>query len=79
MKKRKTIAILVGTPDGFFRNKALNGIIKQAKSLDYNVAVFSVFTLSDDGSKHQQGENNLVPCLHCSLDIVVKRAFSWQR
>ena len=59
MKKRKTIAILVGTPDGFFRNKALNGIIKQAKSLDYNVAVFSVFTLSDDGSKHQQGENNL--------------------
>lgn len=59
MKKRKTIAVLVGTTDGFFHSKNLTGIIRQAKKLDYNVAVISLFTLTDDRTKHQIGEENI--------------------
>ena len=63
MKKRKTIAVLVGTSDGFFHSKCLKGIIRQAEKLDYNVAVFSMFTMTDDRSKHQLGEENLYSLL----------------
>ena len=66
MKKRKTIAVIVGTADGFYRNKSLTGIIKQAKKLDYNVAVFSLFTLTDMRTKHQLGEENLFELLKTS-------------
>ena len=66
MKKRKTIAVIVGTSDGFYRNKCLKGIIRQAKSLDYNVAVFSLFTITDDRTKHQLGEENLYELLKTS-------------
>lgn len=63
MKNRKTIAVIVGTTDGFFHSKCLAGIIRQAKQLDYNVAVFSVFTISDDRTKHQHGEENIYTLL----------------
>lgn len=66
MKKRKTIAILVGTSDGFYRNKSLTGMIRQAEKLDYNVAVFSLFTLTDNRTKHQLGEENLYELLKTS-------------
>ena len=66
MKKRKTIAVVVGTSDGFYRNKCLKGIIRQAELLDYNVAVFSLFTLTDNRTKHQLGEENLFELLKTS-------------
>ncbi len=66
MKKRKTIAVVVGTTDGFYRSKCLKGIIRQAELLDYNVAVFSVFTLNDERSKHQVGEENIYELLRIS-------------
>ena len=56
MRKRKTIAVLIGTTNGFFRSKCLSGIIKQAYALDYNVAVFDLFTMMADATKHQLGE-----------------------
>ncbi len=59
MKQRKTIAVIVGTTDGFYRNKCLSGIIRQAEALDYNVAIFSVFTITDERTKHQLGEENI--------------------
>ncbi len=59
MKERKTIAVLVGTTNGFFRSKCLTGIIKQAHALDYNVAVLSLFTMMPDETKHQLGEENI--------------------
>lgn len=59
MKKRKTIAVIVGTTNGFFRSKCLTGIIRQAKMLDYDVAVFSVFTMWNERTKHQLGEENI--------------------
>lgn len=69
MKKRKTIAVMIGTPDGFYHNKCLSGIIRQAEMLDYNVAIFSLFTVTDDRTKHQLGEENLYELLR-SPDIV---------
>ena len=63
MKKRKTIAVIVGTTNGFFRSPCLSGIIKQAKILDYNVAVFSVSTMWNDRTKHQFGEENIYSLL----------------
>ncbi len=63
MTERKTIAVIVGTTDGFFQSKCLTGIIKQAKKLDYNVAVFSVFTMTDNRTKHQLGEENIYELL----------------
>ena len=63
MTDRKTIAVIVGTTDGFFQSKCLTGIIKQAKKLDYNVAVFSVFTMTDNRTKHQLGEENIYELL----------------
>lgn len=58
-KNRKTIAILVGTTEGLFHSKCLSGIVRQAKKLDYNIAVFSAFTITDDRTKHQIGEENI--------------------
>ena len=69
MKERKTIAVLVGTTNGFFRSKCLSGIIKQAYKLDYNVAVFSLFTMIADETKHQLGEENIFSFLK-NKDIV---------
>ncbi|MBR5088355.1 MAG: GGDEF domain-containing protein [Ruminiclostridium sp.] len=66
MKKRKTIAVIVGTSDGFFRSKSLKGMIRQAKLLDYDVAIFSLFTITDDRTKHQLGEENLFELLKTS-------------
>ncbi len=66
MKKRKTIAVVVGTTDGFYRNRSLIGIIRQAKRLDYNIAVFSVFTLTGERTKHQIGEENIYSLLKTS-------------
>lgn len=63
MKSRKTIAVLVGTTNGFFRSKCLTGIIKQAYKLDYNVAVLSLFTMMDEETKHQKGEENIYSIL----------------
>lgn len=59
MKKRKAIAVIVGFAQCYFNNRALQGIIKQAKKLDYDVAIFSVFTLADEKSGHQIGEENI--------------------
>jgi len=69
MRKRKTIAVLIGTTNGFFRSKCLSGIIKQAYALDYNVAVFDLFTMMADATKHQLGEENIFRFLD-SGDIV---------
>ncbi len=66
MKKRKTIAVIIGTTDGFYHNKCLTGIVRQAKSLDYDVAVLSLFTVTDDRTKHQLGEENLFELLKTS-------------
>ncbi len=69
MGQRKTIAVLVGTTNGYFRSKCLSGIIKQAYKLDYNVAVFSLFTIAGDETKHQLGEENIFSLLK-TKDIV---------
>ncbi|MCR4780651.1 MAG: GGDEF domain-containing protein [Ruminiclostridium sp.] len=59
MNKKKTLAVLVGTTNGFFRSKCLSGIIKEAYRLNYNVAVFSLFTMLEEPTKHQVGEENI--------------------
>lgn len=79
MKNRKTIAVVAGTTDGFFRSKCLSGIIKQAKKLDYNVAVISVFTLTDNRTKHQVGEENIYELLRseCIVGAVLVDYSFW--
>lgn len=42
-----------------FQNAFLDGVISQAHRLDYDVAIFSLFTLSRDISRHQVGEENI--------------------
>lgn len=67
MKRRKIIAIAVGTYTGFFHSNSLNGIIKQANHLGYDVVIFSTFTISDDRTKHQIGEENVYTLLKNDL------------
>lgn len=59
MKKRKAIAVLVGVGSAYFKNRSLLGIIQQAKMLGYDVAVFSLFTVTEEKSKFQVGEENI--------------------
>lgn len=59
MKKRKTIAIVTARGVNDFHGSYIEGIIKQAWLLDYDVAVFSLFSLSEARSKHQDGEENI--------------------
>ena len=61
---KKTIAVIVGTNEVFFRTHALDGIVNQAKALGYNVAVLFAFSMSEDEVKHQYGEENLYHLVH---------------
>ncbi|MBP5606440.1 MAG: substrate-binding domain-containing protein [Ruminiclostridium sp.] len=61
---KKTIAVIVGTNEVFFRTHALDGIVNQANALGYNVAVFFAFSMSEDEVKHQYGEENLYHLVH---------------
>ncbi len=63
MKKRKTIAVVIGSSEQVYRNRCLTGIIRQAKLLDYNIAFFSLFTFSKYRTKHQLGEENIYELL----------------
>lgn len=59
MNKRKAIAVICGVGSAYFKNRSLLGIIQQAKKLGYDVAVFSIFAVSEEKSKIQIGEENL--------------------
>ncbi len=61
---KKTIAVIVGTNEVFFRTHALDGIVNQANALGYNVAVLFAFSMSEDEVKHQHGEENLYHLIH---------------
>ncbi len=59
MGDRKIIAVIMGHIMAEYTSDVLEGIIVQAKALGYNVAVFSLFSLSDELTPHQHGEENI--------------------
>ena len=56
---RKNIAVIVGHSLMEYHGNLLEGIIAQAKKLDYNVLVFSLFSITDEITPHQLGEENI--------------------
>lgn len=63
MKKRKAIAVLIGTGDVIYEGLYLKGVSEQAKRFDYDVAVFSLQSLGISETKHQHGEENIYSLL----------------
>ena len=57
--ERKNIGVILAHSVMEYHGNLLNGIISQAKSLGYNALVFSLFSLSDELSPHQLGEENI--------------------
>lgn len=57
--ERKNIAVILGHTVADYHGDLLHGIIGQAKRLDYNVFVFSLFSLKDEFDPHQIGEENI--------------------
>lgn len=57
--ERKNIAVILGHSVVDYHGDLLHGIISQAKRLDYNVFVFSLFSLDDELTPHQIGEENI--------------------
>lgn len=55
----KNIAVIVGHSLMEYHGNLLEGIITQAKKLGYNVLVFSLFSVSDEITPHQKGEENI--------------------
>lgn len=56
---RKNIAVVIGHSVMEYHGALLHGIISQAKRLDYNVLVFSLFAITDELSLYQIGEENI--------------------
>ena len=59
MKRRNAIAVLIGHNNANINPVIMRGIAKQAHELDYDVAVFSIFSLAEDYSIYMQGEENI--------------------
>ncbi|MGN0666136.1 MAG: GGDEF domain-containing protein [Huintestinicola sp.] len=59
MRQRKNIAVITGHVVNSYTSELFDGIISQANSLGYNVAVFSLFSLWDELTPHQIGEENI--------------------
>lgn len=55
----KNIAVIVGHSLVEYHGNLLNGIISQAKKLGYNVLVFSLFSITNDITPYQLGEENI--------------------
>lgn len=55
----RNIAVIVGHSLVEYHGNLLDGIISQAKKLGYNALVFSLFSITDDITPHQLGEENI--------------------
>lgn len=73
MKKfRKLIGVIMGQPDAPYQAKLLNGLLKEAFSLNYDIAVFSTFTKDKNSQEWYDGEINLFSMINYSaLDGII--------
>ena len=55
----RNIAVIVGHSLMEYHGNLLEGIISQAKKLGYNVLVFSLFSITDEITPYQLGEENI--------------------
>ncbi len=72
MKIRKRIAVIMGDIDHPCQQRILNGLIKQAHALDYDVFVFSMFMNIDEETDYQYGEKQIFKLIRYELfDAVI--------
>lgn len=79
MQQRKNIAVITGHVVNSFTSELFDGIISQANSLGYNVAVFSLFSLWDELTPHQLGEENIYNLINFDeIDgVIYHDSFIW--
>lgn len=70
MKKfRKLLGVIIGQPDGPYQAKLLSGILEEAFSLNYDVAVFATFTKDKNSQSWYDGEINIFSMInYAALD-----------
>ena len=59
MDKRKRIAVIICNIYHPCQQQILKGLISQAHSLDYDVAVFTMFMNFNEETNYQYGENHI--------------------
>ena len=70
MKKfRKLLGVIMGQPDAPYQAKLLSGLLEEAFSLNYDVAVFSTFTKDKNSQSWYDGELNIFSMInYAALD-----------
>lgn len=70
MKKfRKLLGVIMGQPDAPYQAKLLSGLLKEAFSLNYDIAVFSTFTKDKNTQSWYDGELNIFSMInYAALD-----------
>lgn len=68
MKKfRKLLGVIIGQPDGPYQAKLLSGILEEAFSLNYDVAVFATFTKDKNSQSWYDGELNIFSMINYAV------------
>jgi len=73
MKNRKRIAVLMaGVPQRSYQQLFLEGILSQAKALNYDVCIFSTFMSYENKTEYQLGENRIFDLINYDMfDAVI--------
>lgn len=72
MKNRKRIAVIMCDVQHSYQQRVLQGLIRQAHALNYDVAVFTMFMNIDEETNYQYGENNLFKIINFHMfDAVI--------
>lgn len=66
-KFRKLIGVIIAQADAPYQSKLLNGILKQAFELNYDVAVFSTFNKDKLSDEWHEGEANIFSMINYSV------------
>ena len=67
MKNRKRIAVIMCDVQHSYQQRVLQGLIQQAHTLNYDVAVFTMFMNIDEETNYQYGENNIFKTINYEL------------
>ncbi len=72
MKNHKRIAVIIGDIYHEYQQRLMNGIIRQARALRYDIAVFTMFMNFDEETNYQFGENHIFSLINYNMfDAVI--------
>lgn len=66
-KFRKLLGVIIAQSDAYYQRKLIQGILKQAFELNYDVAIFSMFNKDKLSDKWFEGETNIFSLINYSV------------